>query len=163
VVHGYTRCPSHRRVIQGSFVAPAKGIVSFRWDNSYSRVRGKRLFYRAAVVTGTEAAAAAASEEAERAKLRQVCVCVCARARACVCVCVDVCCAWFCVRGMCGPCACVCYFAVDVAHWWSRVAWTVPGVPWRAGARHVGSGANNHRAVARCGHCGGVHGASQAA
>ena len=72
-VHSYTRFPSHRRVIQGSYVAPASGMVELRWDNSYSRLRGKKLYYRVAAVSAAEAAAAAGNEEAERAKLRQVC------------------------------------------------------------------------------------------
>jgi hypothetical protein len=44
VVHSYTRFPSHKRRIQGSYVAPASGIVELRFDNSYSRLRGKKLW-----------------------------------------------------------------------------------------------------------------------
>ena len=76
-VRPYARYPSHRGVVRDAFIVPHETlaasaredgtpapVVTFRFDNSYSRLRPKMLRYRIAVVKRSCAAAVAAGERA---------------------------------------------------------------------------------------------------
>jgi hypothetical protein len=76
-VRPYARYPSHLGVVRDAFIVPHETlaasaredgtpapVVTFRFDNSYSRLRPKMLRYRIAVVKRSCAAAVAAGERA---------------------------------------------------------------------------------------------------
>lgn len=69
-VRAFQRFNSHERLIQGSFRTPSMGKVMLRWDNSYSRLTSKKVYYKWDAKSALEAEAAGQAEAQARGRLR---------------------------------------------------------------------------------------------
>ena len=68
-VHPARRVKSHCLSQAGHFTAPERGQLTLTWDNSYSRLKSKELYYQVHTVSGPVPTLALHAERLERDKV----------------------------------------------------------------------------------------------